>query len=171
MTDHIAGERPQGTFAGGRIESSPPPSSSDAGAKRGERVADQVRDFAGQEFDQKKRRTSETLSAFAGALRQTGNESGDETSRLMQRASVQVQRLSEYLDDTDFEHLARQAEDLARRRPIMFLSSAFLVGLAAARLLKSRREQPRSRGDRPARSSWSDPDADSDREQHSSFSG
>lgn len=40
--------------------------------------------------------------------------------------------------------LAREAQDLARRRPVLFIGSAFALGLLGARFLKSSAENGRA---------------------------
>jgi hypothetical protein len=52
-------------------------------------------------------------------------------------AADQVERLSTYLRDSSFEDVIREAEDMARRQPLLFLGGAFLAGFLGARFLKS----------------------------------
>jgi hypothetical protein len=106
-----------------------------------EKVKEQVR----TRVDSGRRRTSDTLSTIAASLRQ-GEARDDTTARFMQNASDQVNRISQYLENTDVEQLTREAEDAARRQPVLFLTSAFIVGLAAARFFKAGRQRASSRG-------------------------
>jgi hypothetical protein len=99
-----------------------------------------VREGVRSRLDSGKRRTSGTLNAIASSLRQ-GNVEDEETARFMQKAGDQVEKLSQYLDTTDVQQIARQAEDLARRQPAVFLGTAFVLGLAAARFFKAGRQR------------------------------
>jgi hypothetical protein len=53
-----------------------------------------------------------------------------------------VERVANYLRERDFHQLVNDAEDFARRSPAVFLGSAFVLGLAASRFLKSSRPAP-----------------------------
>jgi hypothetical protein len=54
-----------------------------------------------------------------------------------ERAAGQTDRLSEYLHDKEASQLIGDVEDFARSRPSVFLGGAFVLGIAAARFLKS----------------------------------
>jgi hypothetical protein len=138
-----------------------PTGGASGGAPMKDRVADathrlvdetqqKVRDQVRSRLDSGKRRTSGTLSAIANSLRQ-GNAEDEETARFMQKAGDQVERLSHYLDSTDLQQMARQAEDLARRQPAVFLGTAFVLGLAAARFFKAGRQRSGYQGERLGR--------------------
>jgi hypothetical protein len=107
-------------------------------------------------LDTRKRRTSETLSAIASTLQQ-GHVEDEETARFMQKAGDQVQRLSRYLDETDLPAMARQAEDMARRQPAVFLGTAFVLGLVAARFFKAGRNRNQSRQGGPVTAGSGEP--------------
>jgi len=49
----------------------------------------------------------------------------------------QIERLSHYVEDKDFREIARDAEQLARRNPTLFVGGAFALGILAARIFKS----------------------------------
>jgi hypothetical protein len=58
-------------------------------------------------------------------------------SMLAERASRGVEGVADYVASKDMRGLLRDTEQLARRQPALFFGSAFLVGLAIGRFLKS----------------------------------
>jgi len=148
MTNVTQGMTDGGTRQGQMVQAPP---ASGTGTPLKDRVADatarlvddtqqKFREEVRSRLDTRKRRTSDTLNAIASTLRQ-GDAQDEETARFMQKASDQVQRLSQYLENTDLPQMARQAEDLARRQPVVFLGTAFILGLAAARFFKAGRHR------------------------------
>ena len=60
------------------------------------------------------------------------------------QAANQVQRLAKYLHTHEVNQIVDEAEDWARRDPMLALGGAFVLGLLAARFLKSSGVQTRS---------------------------
>lgn len=136
----------------------------DAGAKEGmtaraRRMASdaqsKVRDEVRQNIDSERKRTAGTLDGVAQSLLSSAEHSEGIAGRYIERAGHQVQRLSDYLEDTDVRQLMAQTERFARREPLLFLGSAFAIGLVAARYLKSSQraleDTEMDEDDRPAR--------------------
>jgi hypothetical protein len=61
-------------------------------------------------------------------------------------AADQAERVAEYLRTTDARQIISSVEDVARRQPLIFLGGAFVLGLAASRLLKAAGGQTGSTG-------------------------
>jgi hypothetical protein len=106
------------------------------------KVAEQARDRVEDLVVRRKDGVVDTLGSVAEALRRTALtlEEGDldaNFGRYAARAARQVDRLSDYLRDSDLRDLARDTADFARRRPELFLGGAFVAGLMLARFLKS----------------------------------
>jgi hypothetical protein len=59
------------------------------------------------------------------------------------RVAEQVQRVATYLHDKDLDQLVSEAERFARRQPAVAVGSAFVLGLLAARFLKSSAQNTR----------------------------
>jgi hypothetical protein len=81
---------------------------------------------------------------MADALRQAGanvNPDDDMVGRYMERAAVGVERVAQYLDSRDVNQIMRDARDVARRRPEMFVGSLFVAGLVLGRFLRSSSEE------------------------------
>jgi len=58
-------------------------------------------------------------------------------AELVDQAAEQADRLSSSLEQLELEDLVYAVERFAKRRPTVFVASAFGLGLAAARFLKS----------------------------------
>ena len=85
------------------------------------------------------------LGSLAEALHQTAEHlAGQEKSGLAHytdQAASGLERLSHSLRDRDFNTVAGQVEDFARRQPIAFIGGAALLGFLASRFLKSSAER------------------------------
>jgi hypothetical protein len=55
----------------------------------------------------------------------------------VERAADQLDRFSDRLENKDVGELYRDAQAMARRRPMMFIGTAFAIGLVGARFFKS----------------------------------
>jgi hypothetical protein len=121
-------------------------------AEVAEEVADQARAAAGQVVEEVQRqaaarfaeqveRGAERLGGLSEALQAVGRElrgkDDDALAGLTDRAAEQVERFAGYLRGKDLDEIVYEGERLARRQPALFLGGAFLIGVAAARFLKS----------------------------------
>jgi hypothetical protein len=112
---------------------------------------DRIRDRAGDQLSTQKDRATDGIGTIAQAVRTATRElRGDKHDTLaeyVERAADQLERLSAGLKERNVGELLREAQNLARRRPVLFVGSAFALGLLGARFLKStppghRRAQP-----------------------------
>lgn len=116
--------------------------------------------------DSTRTRAADALGSVAQALTGSVQQLRDQNQSLpgeyVERAGGQIRRASEYLRTTSTDDLVRNAEDLARRQPAVFLGGAFVLGFLAARLVKSSQSQsptgggsiPHDRSLVPASSTW-----------------
>jgi hypothetical protein len=108
-------------------------------------VIDQAREQVRTRLSEQKDTAASSLGTVAQALHRTAQElEGEQTGPLgdyAHRAADQVERLSGYLQQHDLSDLQREAEYFARRRPALFLGGAFVLGLMAARFMKSSSER------------------------------
>jgi len=119
-----------------------------------EQAKDTARHLAGQAKEQTtqrvqsglmqgKTRAASSLGAVAETLRQSTQQLRDQNQagagQYVERAADQVQRLSDYLQNTDVHDMVDSVERVARRQPALFLGSAFALGLLGARFLKNTR--------------------------------
>lgn len=115
-------------------------------------VIDQAKDQATSRVDQQRQTIASGLQAVAHAFHSMGDRlSHQEQGPVAQYAAEmgqamggQVERLANYLNGRDMHQLVTDVEDFARRSPAVFLGSAFVLGLAASRFLKSSRPAPSS---------------------------
>jgi ribosomal protein S15P/S13E len=110
-------------------------------------LAGQAKDQVSTLMTQQKDQAAQRLGSFAGALREAARKLNDEDGggfgRYADRAAEQVDRMSSYLRERDFQTFLRDTEQFARRRPDVFLGGTFLAGLLAARFLKASGERTR----------------------------
>ena len=97
-------------------------------------------------IDEQKTNLTQDLTSVANNIRQLGeNLRGAEqahgivntTAKYSDTLATQVEQLSHYLDRKDLRELTADVERFARRNPAVFLGGAFVLGLLAARFLKS----------------------------------
>jgi len=121
-------------------------------------TANQTQQLAGDLAGQVKREASNRLSSqidnaaqgisgASQALRNVSEQLQQEQPQLAnyaERAAEQVEHFSSYLKGKDLDQLVHDVEGFARRQPAAFLGGAFVLGLAAARFLKSSSESGQS---------------------------
>jgi hypothetical protein len=100
-----------------------------------------VRERASAQFTTQKDRATDGLGTIAEAVRKTTQElrrdKHDTAAEYVERAADGLERVSRHLKGKDLGELFRDATNFARRRPVMFVGSAFALGLVTARFLKS----------------------------------
>lgn len=89
-----------------------------------------------------KDRAAQVIGQLAEALRHTGAtmSSGTDMPMLndyLGRAASKVDGLSDYLQEKSLTDVVGDVERFARRDPVLFLGSAFLIGLLGGRFLRS----------------------------------
>jgi hypothetical protein len=103
-------------------------------------LADRAKEQAAQKVTERKERAVGTLGNVASALRKTGEQMEGETPgvpQYLEMAASQFDNVQRYLQENDLRQVTRQVEGFARREPVLFLGGAFLLGVVAARFLKS----------------------------------
>jgi hypothetical protein len=114
-------------------------------------LASQAQQKAGEQVrstvDKGRSRAADTLQEVARTLMQSSEGEENPAAPYMNRAGEQVQRVAEYLRNSDMQQMMTGAEQFARRQPALFLGSAFAIGVLAARFLKSTRQDSYRSGD------------------------
>jgi hypothetical protein len=109
---------------------------------------DRVRERAGEQLTNQKNRATEGIGTIAHAVRNTTQElrehQHETIAEYVTSAADQLDRLATRLKNKDAAELFRDAQNLARRQPVMFVGSAFVLGLLGARFLKSSPPSDRS---------------------------
>src|SRR3954464_9970283 len=100
-----------------------------------------VKQRAAAQLDTQKTRATDGLSVMANAVRQTTqtlrNDHHESLAQYVDRAADQLERFSNVIRDKDMDQMLRDARNLARRQPALFIGGSFAVGLLAARFVKS----------------------------------
>ena len=104
-------------------------------------VAAQAKDQATGQLASQKDRAASSLGGVADALRQTSQNLNQNEQRTVanyvNQAADRVERFQGYLRTQDVGAIIDDVERMAREQPVLFLGSAFMLGLVAARFLKS----------------------------------
>jgi hypothetical protein len=108
-------------------------------------LMDKVREGATSQLSSQKDRATEGIGSVAQAIRQSTQHLRDnqhETiAQYVDQAANQLEQFSNRLKQKDVSELLRDAQQLAKKRPAVFIGSAFAIGLLGARFLKSSRER------------------------------
>lgn len=106
-------------------------------------VVSTVRERATAQLDAQKGRATEGLDAIAHAVRHTTQQLRDEQQGTLadyiEKVADQLERVSGGIRDKNVNELMRDAQQLARRQPAVFIGASFAAGLLLARFLKSSR--------------------------------
>lgn len=110
-------------------------------------VLSQAKDQAASRADQQRQTLASGIQAVAQAFHGLGSDlSSKEQGPVAQYAAEighaiggQAEQVAGYLQNRDVRQLIADTENFARRSPAIFLGSAFALGLAASRFLKSSR--------------------------------
>lgn len=151
-TPHTGGPPRSETTGAGASAARPQSSSSPDIGATAQNIAQQTQETAGHVLDQAKEqatsrltmqkdRAVESLGTVVEALRQTSKQlhQSDQhgIAQYADEAAERVEQFSHDLQYKDVRTLMRDVENYAREQPALFLGGAFILGLAAARFLKS----------------------------------
>ena len=100
-----------------------------------------ARERAGSTFTETRQQAAERMGGIGSAVRRTGESlRGEDQGRFADVAdnvARQIDRMADYLRDSDGQTMARDIENLARRQPALVFAGAFAIGVLAARFFKS----------------------------------
>jgi hypothetical protein len=101
-------------------------------------VAERARAEVGARVSERTSRSASELSKVSGALRLAEERlEGNLAGPWAGRAADQIERVARLVEEGDARRLLQEAESWARREPLLFIGSAFGLGLLGARFLKS----------------------------------
>jgi ElaB/YqjD/DUF883 family membrane-anchored ribosome-binding protein len=150
-TSQSATATAEGTPHGGQQGRSGGGNESSSGGNESSFVG-RVKDRAGERLSAQKDRATEGMQTMAQAVRDVTHKLRDDRhdtiAEYVDRAAEQLDRLSQQVRNKDVGELFGEAQNFARRRPGMFIGSAFAIGLLGARFLKS--SSPDRPGQRPS---------------------
>ena len=108
-------------------------------------LMDKVRQGATSQLSTQKNKATDGIGTVAQAVRQASQQlrtqQHDTIANYIDQAANQLERFSTRLRDKDVGELVRDAQQFAKRRPVVFVGSAFALGLLGARFLKSSRDR------------------------------
>lgn len=108
-------------------------------------LMDKVRQGATSQLSTQKNRATDSIGTVARAVKQASQQlrtqQHDAIANYIDQAASQLERFSTRIRDKDVGELVRDAQQFARRRPALFIGSAFAIGVIGARFLKSSRER------------------------------
>lgn len=111
-------------------------------------VSREARDRLAEAAEERKGDAARALERVSRALRSASEsmreEDADMLGRYGEQAADQIDRLSDYVHETDFNSMMSGAEDFARRRPELFYGGLLLGGVLAGRFLRSSDSHSRS---------------------------
>ena len=115
-------------------------------ASGGYRLMDDMMGLAETLFKNRREYGAEKLQSVAAATRDyaASLNSFPGISEKIDELSDSMTEFSEYISDTDIEHLISDAGLYARRKPIATMGIALVVGAAATQLLMAATREPRS---------------------------
>jgi len=104
-------------------------------------MIDRVKERAAAQLSDQKDKATDGLGSVAHMVRQGTQQLRDQQHETLagyvERAADQIDRLSQQLRDKDVGELVENAQNMARRRPAVFIGSAFALGVIGARFFKS----------------------------------
>lgn len=121
----------------------------------GEVILDQVKDKATNVIDEQKTNLTSGLSSVADSIRKVGenlrdsedeNRVGQMTAQYSDQLAKGIEKVTKYVENADLRDIAHDVETFARRQPALFIGGAFVLGLLAARFLKT--SSPNGNGSR-----------------------
>jgi hypothetical protein len=107
-----------------------------------------ARERAGSTFTDSRRQAADRIGGIGSAFHRTSETlRGEDQARFADVAdnvAQQIDRMADYLRDSDGRTIARDIESLARRQPALVFAGAFAIGVLAARFFKSSTPRYRS---------------------------
>jgi hypothetical protein len=71
------------------------------------------------------------------AAEQLRQQDQEPVAQITERAAARLERASTYLHQTPLDQIVTDLEDFARHQPAIFIAGSLILGLAAARFIKS----------------------------------
>lgn len=108
-------------------------------------IMDKMREGATSQLSTQKDRATDGIGSIAQAVRQSTqhlrDNQHDTIAQYVDQAATQLEQFSARLKQKNVSELLRDAQGLAKKRPAVFIGSAFAIGLLGARFLKSSRDR------------------------------
>jgi ElaB/YqjD/DUF883 family membrane-anchored ribosome-binding protein len=104
-------------------------------------IIEETQTQAKERIDAGRKDAAQTLASLANSLLSSSGHLKEEQQELageyVGKAAEQIDRLAQYIQTADPAEVVDGVKEFARKRPALFIGSAFAVGIIAARFLKS----------------------------------
>jgi hypothetical protein len=103
-------------------------------------IAGRAADLGIQQADRGREMAAEGLDKVATTVRRLSTDmqiDQPQIANIAMTAADKADDVAQYLRETDARQIISNVEDTARRQPLIFIGGAFLLGLAASRLIKA----------------------------------
>ena len=135
----------RGSGSGGRSKKGQAKEQSQEVAQQGQQkaseAAQQGRQKAAGQLATRKEQAAGQIEGISRALRQTSEQLREQDQgsigKYAEQGADQADRLANFLHEKEGDELIGEIEDFARNRTAVFLGGAFVLGVAAARFIKS----------------------------------
>ena len=135
---------PPGTTAQGQDESQVREKAQEVAGQAQEKAqeaAGQARGKVSEQVDQRSTQAGEQVASAAGDMRSVSEElrkqGKDTPAKYVEKGADKAEQLGSYLKEADGDSILSDIEDFGRRQPLAVLAGGLVVGIAAARFLKS----------------------------------
>jgi hypothetical protein len=108
-------------------------------------LAERAADLGIQQADRGREMAAEGIDKLARTVRRVSTDMQTDQPQIANAALTaadQADKVAQYLRQTDARQIISNVEDTARRQPLLFIGGAFLLGLAASRLVKAASPDP-----------------------------
>lgn len=122
-----------------RTTSSVKEMASQAKRKAGD-VLGQAKERAASMAEEQKQSAAQHINRYGEALRDSAKKVEDQDPNIAyyaNRAAEKIEQVADYVRNTDFEGLRRDAEDVARRNPALVMGGMFVAGLVLGALVRA----------------------------------
>lgn len=103
-------------------------------------LAERAADLGIEKADRGREMAAEGIHNVARTVRRVSTDMQTDQPQIANAALAaadQAEKVAQYLRQTDARQIMSNVEDTARRQPLLFIGGAFLLGLAASRLIKA----------------------------------
>ncbi len=113
-------------------------------------MIDQAKERASTMAQEQKQSAAQRIGRCGSALRDSARSVEQEDPNIAyfaNSAAERIERVADYLRSTDLDGLRHDAEDLARRRPALFMGGMLVAGLIVGSIIKASASAARDEGE------------------------
>lgn len=103
-------------------------------------VLNQAKERASSMAQEQKQSAAQHIGRYGSALRDSARSVEQEDPNVAyfaNRAAEKIEKVADYMRSTDLDGLRRDAEDLARRHPALFMGGMLIAGIVVGGLVKA----------------------------------